>query len=515
MKWLFYFFQFFIFSYSIQSFGQTALENFLKTNKEYKSATEKLESSEWFKVGTQKVEEFASRAELPNKESETKGPTEQAELLYQGNVSSKPCLHCPEYLKLIKQVNKIVEEMPADKKVSVHDHNENIIQLNNLKFMYFATREITESGVERCQRWNNTDIMANYKMSENTKLLAEEVLQLPQVVNVQYMPGGSEKDIFYYYRGVGAQSNVLIEVQMKKDGEARLRYYRYNPSRGSSDSYLRLPDLGGVEPKKEDLTSAGIKLLKDITGKSEDKKEEKTGDYFNLKFGVKTRNLVIPTDVELVDAGKELDVAQGLKLKSRTNLAINEQATSISLANSTGSDWVRLEAINKTQSETIVTTTLPMELELKKESDLKFGGAIKREIVKDFNKTDKDMDTKDSVVLGLTDRNHEYFKAEVVTKNKGFSNLSVTSKLNLGDYGNISGKYERSNDGTKSYSLGKETDMGMAGKLTTRYGVTSEQKHFMEFDHEKKINKDASMVLSVKTGQGQPTTLMYQLKAKF
>lgn len=499
--------------------AETAFEGVLKKNQDYKEITEKLEEKEWFNKGAEKVGEYLNE----RKKEKVLTANEQAELYYQGNVPDKPCVHCPTYLNLVREVNKVVAKT-SDSKESVTSYNKRMIELNKLKFLYYATREVSESGIEGCQKWNNHDYLNKVKLEGNTKLLAEEVLHMPNVTSVQYMPQGNEKDVFYYYRGEGMQSNVVIEVKMSKNGEARIRYYRYE-AKGEFDPNRDLPDLGSAP----------------LTAKEDDKPKE--GNYFDMKMDVKTKKLVLPTDVEIAEAGTSTEITENLRLKSKTSLAFNNQITSMSLAKSTGEDWLKVEAQNKTQGETAFATTIPVEIKLNKESDLTLGGGLKHQMVRDFNKVNSDFENTNTVALGLTDHNHEYLNAEIISKEDGLRNVALSSKYSLGDHGNISGRYEFDNDGSrkytignetrygeqnsitgkyefdnkgnKAYSVGNKTYMGNYGTLTTSFGVTDERKQFIELGHEKKISDSASMVLSVKSGRDQETTLMYQIQAKF
>lgn len=503
--------------------AETAFEKVLNKNQDYKDITGKLESQEWFNKGTEKVGEFIEK----KRNEKPLTANEQAELYYQGNVSDKPCVHCPQYLNLVREVNKVVAKTKESGE-SVQSFNDRMIELNKLKFLYFATREVNESGEEKCQKWNSYDPLQKVELGGNTKLIAEEVLHMPNVTSVQYMPQGNEQDVYYYYRGEGAQRDVIIEVKMTKSGEGRVRYFKYHPE-NDFVAERDLPDLGNSSSSNSFFA----------------KKEEapKDDNYFDLKMDVKTRKLVLPTDVEIAEAGTTTELNENLKLKSKTNLAFNTQGTSMSLANSTGEDWIRVEAKNKTQGDTSFATTIPVEFNLNKESKLKLGGALSREMVRDFNKPNTSFDNTNTVKLGLTDHNHEYLNAEVISKEEGLRNVALSSKYSLGDVGNVSGKYEFDNEGSKKYTIGNETrygddssitgkyefdnkgnraysvgnktNMGNYGTLTTSYGVTQERKQFIEFGHEKKISDNASMVLSVKTGRDQETTVMYQFQAKF
>lgn len=500
--------------------AETAFETVLKKNQDYKEITEKAEKTEWFNKGTEKIGEYLEK----RKNEKPLTATQEAELYYQGTVSDRPCSHCPVYLNLVKEVNKVVAKT-KDEKESVTSYNNRMLELNKLKFLYFATREITESGQERCQKWNSSDPLNKVQLSGNTKLIAEEILHMPNVTSAQYMPQGSEEDIYYYYRGEGAQSHVIIEVKMSKNGVGRVRYYNYASPDGEFDPQNDLPDLGYA------------------AAPANTKGQDRDGNYFDVTMDVKTRKLVLPTDIEFVKAGTKTELNENLMLKSKTDLAFNTQKTEMSLAGNTGEDWLRVEAKNKTMGDTSFAAVLPVEFSLNKESELKLGGGLKREMVRDFNKSTSSFENTNTVNLGLTDHNHEYLNAEVIAKEEGLRQVALSSKYSLGDSSNVNGKYqfdsegnkkyivggetqygesnsltgkyEFDNQGNKAYSVGNKTNMGNYGTLTTSYGVTADRKQFVEFGHEKKISDSASMVLSVKTGDNQETRVMYQFQAKF
>ncbi len=503
--------------------ADTAFESVLKKNQDYKEITEKLEGQEWFNKGTEKVGEYLEK----RKNEKPLTATQEAELYYEGSVSDRPCSHCPVYLNLVREVNKVVAKT-KDNKESVANYNNRMIELNKLKFLYFATREVTESGVDRCQKWNSHDPLNSVELQGNTKLIAEEVLHMPNVTSAQYMPQGNEEDIYYYYRGEGAQSNVIIEVKMSKNGVGRVRYYNY-ANKIDFDPHTELPDLGSIADT--------------ANGQSGSSNKDRDGNYLDFKMDVKTKKLVLPTDVEFLEAGTKTELNENLMLKSNTDLGFNNQKTSMSLARNTGEDWLRVEAKNKTMGDTSFAAVIPVEFKLNKESDLKLGGGLKREVVRDFNKSESEFANTNTVNLGLTDKNHEYLNAEMIAKEEGLRTVALSSKYSLGEsskvsgkykfnsegkrdyavggetqYGednSLTGKYEFDNQGNKAYSIGNKTNMGRYGSLTTSYGVTGERKQFVEIGHEKKISDSASMVLSLKTGRDQETTVMYQFQAKF
>lgn len=107
--------------YSFNLIAQTALtEDLLKIEK-YKTLHDFIKSGTDHEAGKKIAEAIAKQKEIEE------DPTKRAELFYQTKVSQSPCVHCPPYLGLIREVNKIVDQID-DKSIAVS--NEKAIQLS-------------------------------------------------------------------------------------------------------------------------------------------------------------------------------------------------------------------------------------------------------------------------------------------------------------------------------------------------------------------------------------------------
>lgn len=245
--------------------------------------------------------------------------TERAEFYYESVVDEKAaCTHCPEYLSLIKEVNKIVEKIPTPQ--DVKSANRQLVQIDRLKFMYY---EVVSSlnGNEVCSIFENKDpIRLKGVERDHLTLLSEELLALPNVTSVQFYPNPPEKEIRYLYQGEGLQSHILIEVVVKEDKTAVIRYHHYNP--------YNLPDIGGV--------------------------------LQNGKFN-------------------EFDLASnagGLNIDTKTVINVSEQTSKVGLALD-NRQWVSIEARHRNDEEASIKTILPLEISLP--SEMKITGAVTHE----------------------------------------------------------------------------------------------------------------------------------------
>jgi len=199
----------------------------------------KLKRFEFYKAISTQADnsEYAKKAGLALKQlrdnlSSLVDPSVVARQYYQTDVDAKPCSHCPKYLNLTLEVNKILEKAKADKDPALE--NDAFIQLSKLKFMYYIVRSENENGEANCQRVSNSIDLNPNNLEGNFNIIKDVIVRMPEISDFQYYPKGKE-DVFYYYRGEGAESNIIIEVVMHNDGKANLRYYEFQADDGSTN----------------------------------------------------------------------------------------------------------------------------------------------------------------------------------------------------------------------------------------------------------------------------------------
>lgn len=313
-------------------------------------------------------------------------PTQRAEFYYQNEVNLKPegCNDCPEYLNLIREVNSIIEKLPEplDTKLA----NEQIIQLDRLKFMYIESVSAS-MGNEVCSILNNSDPLQPLGI-EKDKLtpIFEELTSLPNITSVQFYPMPPEKERRYFYRGEGLQSHVIVEVVVKDDQTAKIRYHHYNP--------YNLPNLKSAE--------------------------KNLWDVFN----------------------KQGTLGDTLTIKSKADIHLAEQNLRIGVTSRSGRDWLQIEGTHATQSEAKFKVIIPMEINLSDNKNVKLTGQVSHEQRQDLNTADRDLINKAEIKLSNKDKGYISGKVE---KNDEVEEVRIGTsyQFNVGDKINIDANAEQ------------------------------------------------------------------------
>ena len=403
-------------------------------------------------------------------------PTKDAELYYQFETDNNLCIHCPQYVKLIREINKIVEKVEPTNGESIGLQNESLLQLNRLKFLYYEVKVQEENGGEKCLQYQHADVIGRRTVStDSLTLLAEEALSLPNVTSIQYIPKLNEKEIRYFYRGEGLQRDVVVEVVMYPDRRAVIRYHRF---KGFSDD-IQLPDLGSSAKRPSENTS-------------------------HLVPAIISQESVISED-----KGK-LDVGGRLKIRSDSIARINKQSLGVSLNDESGKDLVKVDVKHKTLNIIEVSTLVPMEWKLQ-DGGLTVGGALSYQETNKYREDKSKSQTK-SVVLGLTDHNHEYFKTTLISKDN-IDQVILSSRYSLGGLGSVSASGSRDSIGRKEFIFSHGMS-DMHSTTTTKIGMSPDAKRYFELQREKRIGKDQTIVLSIRTNDRHETSIMYQYKLR-
>jgi hypothetical protein len=405
-------------------------------------------------------------------------PTKEAEYFYQAEVEDSPCHHCPEYLKLIREVNQIAEKVPEKRSEDVAIRNEAMIQLNRLKFMYYETRLVEEEGDQGCLMYYNMRALRREEIPKDSLiLLAEEALSLKNVTSFQFYPREKDQATHYFYRGEGEQANIIIEVVVYNDKKAVIRYHHYKEA-NKVDKY-NLPYLGSEprekpHPREKEWNPMGVKDL-DLNAKG------------------------------------EVHISETYKVASKSEVDLKEQSAQFALVDSAGKNWVSVDTKHRSAKEVSVRTFIPVEWQIA-ESGLKVQGNVEYERTASYK--DKESSEETSAVFALTDHNHEYLRTSVVSRDHVKDVVALSSRFNLGAYGSVTGQAERDAIGQKTYSISHRV-ADKTSAVTTRLGVDSEDSKFFEIQRETRIGDNSSMILAFKTSEDKETYVMYQYKTKF
>lgn len=451
------------------------LENQLKKLPFYDKMTQTTDSNEDAKKAGQALKQLWDQRNAPV------DPNKEARLNYQANVDAKPCSHCPKYLNLTLEVNKIVEKAKEDKDPAVE--NDAFIQLSKLKFMYYVVRSEAEQGETKCQQINPVLDLNPQKMDGQFKVIKDVIVRLPEMTDFQYYPNGKD-EVYYYYRGEGANANIIIEVVMNKDGTAKLRYYEFEANDGSTEYMKRL--------QRE----------KKIAGESK-KEDQPKVNHFSPTFEVKTGDTMIPQDITLLKAGAKTQLAQDLNILLCHEASVNEQSANIVFERDNGQKWFIVQGRNITDGGKSVTTAIPVELSLHEDSKLKMNGRFENltsvEKMEDISKGN--FTNTQKAVVGLSDERHQYLNAETNFDAQGFVSTSASNNFKLTESTSVGSAVTYDREGRTSYSVNASTSLLGKDKLTTSFGTTSDNNRFASAQYERKFSETGSFVFGTRIDQ--------------
>lgn len=395
-----------------------------------------------------------------------------------------PCLHCPRFLSLTSEVNKIVEKMARNPGASSSE--ELPVKINKLKFLYYTQKDRTEDGGVECRRFLDiTPDLKPTKFDGQFKLMAEDVLRFNAVSDIQYMNPKTEETV-YYYRGEGADKDVVIQAVLTKDGGV-LRYYRYYSTEAEKNPY-NLPDF---DKRYADETPEVRTLARDFmaTGKEKDteikaaplSEEEDNGlvpklGTYDVKFKaeVEKRNKYIPKNVHFVEASADQDLLGDLKVKASTDLSLKGNDARVALKRG-GEDLMLVELQTKITGKTEHKVIVPFSVRVMDELPAIKGRAETNSGGQVLN-------------LSLTDKGIDYVRSE-------FRRNGST--------------------GATSYVLARDIALSKSEAMSVQYGEGEDKNKFVAMRHAKSIKDNITLVLDVRVDENRRTSLLYQVQAKW
>lgn len=470
-----------IFIAQISSLVAADLETTLNRNQSYKSFSDNLNKN-------QEARKVAEQLKLKLGE----GPAQEPKLIFEDKVDDKPCAHCPKFLNLTNEVNKIVAKIKVSD--SIIEANEQLIQVNKLKFLYYVVRSESDTGEVNCKKRGEKDNLKSPMIDGQIKTVTETIMNISAVTDVQFIPKGNE-EVYYYYRGEGARSNVIIEVKMNKDGTSRMRYFDYQARDGSSRNH-NLPELSSP-------SGSLAKNQKNING-----------NYFNAEVDLKTGDNLLPKDINFVTAGTQAKLAEDLNLNTKHIFNYNKQSTTISLADDKGSEIASVSGSFVPSGKKSVVATLPMEVTIDGDNAMKLRGSIANEFSIGGGSSNIGLESKRTVKLGLTDKNNEYLTIKADSLSSGAQVIEFSSKYKVGESSSIGAGYQQSNDGTKNFNINNVAKLDY-GTLTTSFGRSNTGTTYVQTQLENKISETSSMVVTIKTDSQREKSFMYQFKKVF
>lgn len=392
-------------------------------------------------------------------------------LIYEDKLKEKaPCGHCPKYMDLTSQVNKILDELKKQPEVN---NTDTFTSVNDLKFLYYTVKSVQEDGKSKCKRFGDvTPDLKPTRLDGEMKLLARDVFKFDGITTLQVLNPATE-EIAYYYRGTGDQSHIIVQALMTKEG-GQLRYYHYYPTEKEKNPY-NLPALNGEfkeENKEEKIFSGHLVPLENqmlSPGEEKEKAKTSTNDYA-IKLKPKLKNF------EMGNAQITHQVSEGMKLKAESHFGLKGNDARIDVLNVNGEKIVEVSLVTKLNGKTEHKIHIPYSVNILEKDDVKILGSIKEET------------NAQQITLALTDKYGPYFRSEVF-KNKDL--------------------------GTTRMSISRDIALSKKESMSVSVGKSEEKLRYMSLSHTKAIKENVTVMMNVKIDENRKATFYYQLNAKF
>jgi len=419
-----------------------------------------------------------------------------------------PCTHCPRYLALTSEVNKIIGKLakdpPKDSDIALSDLP---VRLNRLKFLFYTQKKQEEDGSVSCRRFMDlTPNLRPTKFDGQFKLMAEEVFKFSSVTDVQYMNPQVEETV-YYYRGEGADSNVIVQAILTKEG-GRLRTFRYYPTEQEKNPY-NLPDMNKVYTDVQEkriipivisesnstTNPRGISYLEHTSAEEKKKIEaaieenkkalDEMGDSeqpllgqgkYDMKFKaeVEKRNKYIPKNIHFVEASADQELLGDLSMKASSDLSLKGNEAKLALKKG-GDDLMLVEVKTKLNGKTDHKIIVPFSVQMSEELPQVKGRAETNSQGQVLN-------------LSLTDAGVDLVRSEI---------------------------RRNGSTGVTSYVLARDVALAKNEVMSMQYGSGEDKKQFIAMRHAKTIKENVTLVLDVRVNEDRKATLMYQVNARW
>lgn len=386
----------------------------------------------------------------------------------------KVCSHCPQHLLLTEEMNRIVDKMASNPTNNIGI--DGLAKINRLKFMYYTEAIRTKDGEIDCKRYNDYTLdLKPTKFDGQFKLIAEDALRFSSVTDIQYVNPDLE-EMVYYYRGEGADKNIVIQAVLTKEG-GKFRYFRYTPSEQELNPQ-NLPDLDGGElTNKVQINNSFPEIKTNTTAISgiADKAQPDILDV-NFKAELETRNKYIPKDVLFVDVKVDHEVFAGVRVKGTSATSLKGNVANMALKSADGADLVVVDLKTKLDGKTDHRVTIPYSVRVMEQSDVVVNGMVQSET------------NVQIMTMSIADKAMEYIRTEY--------------RFN-------------SNNKKDSYLFAKDFKLDTDESLSLQYGKDEDEVKYASLKHSKTIKKNTTLVLDVRITDDHKHSLFYQINSKF
>ncbi len=395
-------------------------------------------------------------------------------LLYEEEIASdQTCSHCPKYLLLTEQINKVVDKIAKDPKLAISD--EVPLRINNLKFLFYTQAIHERNGKLKCQRFMDlTPDLKPTKFDGQFKLVAEDILPYSSIASMQYMNPDLEETV-YYYRGVDGDKNNIVQAIFTRTG-GKFRYFKYTPTANEENPY-NLPDLGNSSAPKYEPTPASTYVFKpDVDPNAGPPAPPSFTDNYKLTFKteVEKQNKYVPKNVHFAAGSMEQVLIDGFSLKGTTDLSLKGNQAKVAFKNGQ-SDLVQVELETKLSGKTDHKILIPFSVRV-----LDVLPEVKGNVQQNSN--------EQVLNLNLTDKGVDYVR----TQYKKNTNTDKTS-----------------------YVLARDIPISTTEAVSIQYGKGEDDNRYLVLRHTKSIKTHITMALDVRIDENKHATLLYQVSAKF
>lgn len=466
----------FLMTNSIWAIGPEPLSSFNEPFVPGVLASQKALTPEEFDARKNRVLDLLKEAE---KQSRNK-----AEYLFEDKTArADGCAHCPRFFDLTDSVNKVLEELK--KKPEIIADEEIPLSINRLRFLYYLVQSREDNGQIKCKRYLDTTVdLRPTKFEGEMQLIVEDVFKFDGISQVQILTPGTD-EVTYYYRGEGAQKNVIVQAILNKDG-GKFRYYYLHEANTNPYNLPALSDAD-LSPKEK---------------RAKQKEQEKKDRQYNEQMiteaqvasGVSSkdkldwaiepklemRGRLIPKDYHLARGEVSQGIlGSGLRVNANSSLSIRGNKANMSLQNEEGKSYVEIALDTSLSGKTEHRIIVPYEVRLGAKEDqdaLEIKGRL------------EEMTNVQTLSLSLTDRYTQYFRTEI-RKDKN-TNIMTTAVA-------------------RDFALGPKEAISVA------VGKNEVKAKYAALQHRKMIKDNITMVLDVRVDENRQASVYYQLQSRF
>lgn len=383
------------------------------------------------------------------------------------------CFNCPNHLKIVSAVNKVLDHIAHDPKNS---DVELPVDVKKLKFLFRDIKTKTLDGKVQCTRIDSPQIILDHdlKLDGQVQLIGEQLGRFSDIGSIM-LSSPNEEAINYYYRSDGPEKNIIVQAIIEKNGVQRLRYFKYIPSELEKNPY-NLPDLEDNSSSSTSGTEAIMPTYneKEVLGNSVD------GNDTNYKLKVGStleKRYNLPNNIHFVDGSYKNDITDGVKIEGDTHLTLLGNKANLNLSDGRN-NYLTVNLETKLNGVTSKIITIPFSLNIPADiiADKKLTGSVRQD------------DQFAVLSMRLTDHNMEMFRTEIKSDN----NTGLTTVLVARDI-----------------PVNKKEVYSMAA------GTDANSVSFISIKQTKKLLENATAVIELRSDSNNKTKLYYTLNTLF